>query len=415
MNPETARLRPPRALIFTSGIAVIVLISLGIFYWLMRPPLNDLEHMAQFLSITAAISILIGYAAYRSNWLERAPSLRWVLLGTYILASLLTFLNVWLTARLMFASEHDLMLATVLLVFAGAIAVALGAFITAAITDRLARLRRTTQAIQSGDLSARAEIGGNDEIALLAGSFNQMAQQLQQADQKQKELDALRRDLVAWAGHDLRTPLSSIRLLVEALADGVVSDPQMAQSYLEQTRKNVSTLSLLVDDLFQISQLDAGGVPLNIETASLGDLISDTLESFRELAAQKGVSLSGAAGPGVDPLRIDVLWLGRALNNLVSNAIRHTPAGGSVTVTAHLSASQVLIEVQDSGEGIAAADLPHIFERFYRGEKSRSRASGGAGLGLAITRGIIEAHGGFITAESQPGHGACFICRLPRG
>lgn len=415
MNPETARLRPPRALIFTSGIAVIVLISLGIFYWLMRPPLNDLEHMAQFLSITAAISILIGYAAYRSNWLEHAPSLRWVLLGTYILASLLTFLNVWLTARLMFASEHDLMLATVLLVFAGAIAVALGAFITAAITDRLARLRRTTQAIQSGDLSARAEIGGNDEIALLAGSFNQMAQQLQQADQKQKELDALRRDLVAWAGHDLRTPLSSIRLLVEALADGVVSDPQMAQSYLEQTRKNVSTLSLLVDDLFQISQLDAGGVPLNIETASLGDLISDTLESFRELAAQKGVSLSGAAGPGVDPLRIDVLWLGRALNNLVSNAIRHTPAGGSVTVTAHLSASQVLIEVQDSGEGIAAADLPHIFERFYRGEKSRSRASGGAGLGLAITRGIIEAHGGFITAESQPGHGACFICRLPRG
>lgn len=415
MNPETARLRPPRALIFTSGIAVIVLISLGIFYWLMRPPLNDLEHMAQFLSITAAISILIGYAAYRSNWLEHAPSLRWVLLGTYILASLLTFLNVWLTARLMFASEHDLMLATVLLVFAGAIAVALGAFITAAITDRLARLRRTTQAIQSGDLSARAEIGGNDEIALLAGSFNQMAQQLQQADQKQKELDALRRDLVAWAGHDLRTPLSSIRLLVEALADGVVSDPQMAQSYLEQTRKNVSTLSLLVDDLFQISQLDAGGVPLNIETASLGDLISDTLESFRELAAQKGVSLSGAAGPGVDPLRIDVLWLGRALNNLVSNAIRHTPAGGSVTVTARLSASQVLIEVQDSGEGIAAADLPHIFERFYRGEKSRSRASGGAGLGLAITRGIIEAHGGVITAESQPGHGACFICRLPRG
>ena len=143
MNPETARLRPPRALIFTSGIAVIVLISLGIFYWLMRPPLNDLEHMAQFLSITAAISILIGYAAYRSNWLEHAPSLRWVLLGTYILASLLTFLNVWLTARLMFASEHDLMLATVLLVFAGAIAVALGAFITAAITVDRTRLLAT--------------------------------------------------------------------------------------------------------------------------------------------------------------------------------------------------------------------------------------------------------------------------------
>ncbi len=166
---------------------MIVLISLGIFYWLMRPPLKRPEHMAQFLSITAAISILIGYAAYRSNWLEHAPSLRWVLLGTYILASLLTFLNVWLTARLMFASEHDLMLATVLLVFAGAIAVALGPSSTAAITDRLARLRRTTQAIQIRRFIRRAP----KSAAMMRSPcwpclFNQMAQQLQQADHSRK-------------------------------------------------------------------------------------------------------------------------------------------------------------------------------------------------------------------------------------
>jgi signal transduction histidine kinase len=402
-----------RAFLFAGGIVVVLLGSLAIFYWLMRPPLGDLEHMAQFLTITAAISVVAGYGAYRLNWLDRAPSLRWVLLGTYVLASLLTFLNVWLTARLMFASEHDLLLATVLLVFAGGIAVALGVFFTSALIDRLTRLEAATRAIENGDLAARAEIPGRDEIAGLAKSFNRMAQRLQVADQKQKELESLRRDLVAWAGHDLRTPLASIRLLVEALADGVVTDPQTAQTYLLQAKKQVDTLSLLVDDLFQISQLDAGGMPLHPEPASLSDLISDTLESFSGLALQKNVILSGSAGDGIDPVNIDVQWMGRALNNLVSNALRHTPPGGNVTLCAERVEGGVSVSVRDSGEGILPNDLPHVFERFYRGEKSRSRASGGAGLGLAIVKGIVEAHGGSIRVESERGRGTVLTFVLP--
>ncbi len=199
-----------RSLQLASGILIVLLVSLVIFYWLMRPPMGDVEHMAQFLSLTAAISIAAGYGAYRLGWLERAPSLRWALSGTYLLASLLTFLNVWLTARLMFASEHDLQLATVLLVFAGGIAVALGSFFASALAERIARLKTATRLIENGDLTARAIISGRDEIAALARSFNEMAERLQSADQKQKELVALRRDLIAWAGHDLRTPLSSI-------------------------------------------------------------------------------------------------------------------------------------------------------------------------------------------------------------
>lgn len=392
---------------------MVLLGSLAIFYWLMRPPLGDLEHMAQFLTITAAISVAVGYGAYRLSWLERAPSLRWVLLGTYVLASLLTFLNVWLTARLMFASEHDLLLATVLLVFAGGIAVALGVFFTSALIDRLTRLEAATRAIENGDLAARADIPGRDEIAGLAKSFNRMAQRLQTADQKQKELESLRRDLVAWAGHDLRTPLASIRLLVEALADGVVPDSHTTQTYLLQAKKQVDTLSLLVDDLFQISQLDAGGVPLHPEPASLSDLISDTLESFSGLALQKNVNLSGTAQDGIDPVNIDVQWMGRALNNLVSNALRHTPPGGSVTLCAQWVQGGVSVAVRDSGEGILPEDLPHVFERFYRGEKSRSRASGGAGLGLAIVKGIVEAHGGNIRVESERGRGTLLTFFLP--
>ena len=402
-----------RTIVFASVIALVLLASLGIFYWLMRPPMSDLEHMAQFLALTALISILAGYTAYSLGWLEWAPSLRWTLGGTYVLASLLTFLNVWLTARLMFASDHDLMLATVLLVFAGGIAVALGSFFASTLTERITRLEDAARSIEKGDLSARAAIAGRDEIAALADSFNRMAHRLQTADQKQKELDSLRRDLVAWAGHDLRTPLASIRVLVEALADGMVTDPQTTQQYLAQAKKQVDNLSVLVDDLFQVSQLDAGGLTLSLESASLSDLISDTLESFSSLAAQKQITLSGSAAPGIDPVTVDIQRLGRALNNLVSNALHHTPPGGSVTLCAERVPGGITVAVSDTGEGISAQDLPHIFERFYRGDKSRNRAGGGgAGLGLAIAKGIIEAHGGSIWAESQPGKGTVFTFTL---
>lgn len=414
LNRKTQKEVKSRNFAFAGGIIIVFLISLVIFYWLMRPPMEDLEHMAQFLSITTVISIGVGYGAYRLNWLERAPSLRWVLLGTYILASLLTFLNVWLTARLMFASEHDLLLATVLLLFAGGIAVVLGSFFTSTLIERIKRLEKAAKSIESGNLSSRAEIPGNDELAMLAKSFNQMAQKIQSADQKQKELESLRRDLVAWAGHDLRTPLSSIRVLVEALSDGFVTDPVMIKNYLNQTKKHVDNLSLLIDDLFQISQLDAGGIPLTLELSSLSDLISDTLESFSGIASQKGVILSGTAEKNVDPIYIDVLWLGRAINNLVSNAIRHTPAGGRVTLCAKGEGGYISVSVRDTGEGILPEDIPHVFERFYRGEKSRNRSGGGAGLGLAIAKGIVEAHGGDISVKSQPGRETIFTFTIPR-
>ncbi len=399
---------------YSLGILLTLAASLALFYWLMRPPMSDLEHMAQFLSVTAAISIAAGFAAYRLGWLERAPSLRWALIGTYVLASGLTFLNVWVTARLMFASEHDLLLATILLVFAGGIAVVLGGFFASALTERLARLESATRILQTGDLTARASVSGSDEIAALARSFNQMAGQLEAAAEKQKELDRLRRDLVAWAGHDLRTPLASIRLLVEALADGVVSDPETSQQYLLQARKQVDTLAALVDDLFQVSQLDAGGLTLHREPASLTDLLSDTIESFSGMAKQRGIRLEGSAVPGIDPLEMDVQRMGRVLNNLIGNALRHTPSGGLVSIRAEREDGFVSVVVQDSGEGIPPEDLTHIFERFYRGDKSRSRATGGAGLGLAIARGIVEAHGGSIGVKSQPGQGATFTFTVPK-
>lgn len=396
------------------SILLVLLVSLALFNALMRPPASELEHMAVFLAFTATISLLAGYGAYRLGWFERAPSLRWMLLGTYVLAILLTFINVWLTARLMFASQHDLLLATILLLFAGGIAVGLGSFFASTLTDRISRLESATHAIETGDLTARADIAGKDEIASLSNSFNRMADRLQAADLKQKELDVLRQDLIAWAGHDLRTPLSSIRLLVEALADGVVNEPDTVQQYLHQAKKQVDQLSGLVDDLFQVSQLDAGGLRLYIEPASMTDLLSDTLESFTAQAEQLGITLTGSAAAGIDPIQMDVQRMGRVFNNLISNALHHTQAGGAVTINAESIPGGVIVSIQDTGEGIFPEDLPHVFDRFYRGDKSRNRAQGGAGLGLAIARGIVEAHQGTIRVESQRSQGTVFTITLPK-
>jgi signal transduction histidine kinase len=250
-------------------------------------------------------------------------------------------------------------------------------------------------------------------MADLARSFNEMAAQLEAAARKQRELDTLRRDLIAWIGHDLRTPLASIQAIVEALADGIVEDPATVQRYLRTAQRDIRALSLLIDDLFEMAQIDAGGLQLERHPNAISDLISDTIERFSELAARQGVTLEGSAGPGVDPVSIDAQQIERVLANLVDNALRHTPAGGTVQVRASRTTTGVLVEVRDTGEGIRREDLPHVFDQFYRGEKSRSRATGGSGLGLAIARGIVEAHGGRIGVNSVAGRGARFFFTLP--
>ncbi len=395
------------------GTLLIVLVSLGIFKLLMAPPSGELALMALFLSITAFVSALAGYAAYRFGWINLSPTLRWTLLGGYALASVLTFFNVWFSAQLMFASPHDLLLAIVLLLFAGGIAMILGYFFSTTVTERIQSLKEAAEKIAEGDLETRVPVAGRDELSSLALTFNQMAEQLQTADRKQRELEGLRRDLVAWASHDLQTPLTSMRAILEALADGVVDEPEMVRRYLNTAQKDVLSLSALIDDLFQMSQLDAGGFPLNRANSSLGDLVSDTLESFSELAYRESVRLEGRVEPNVDPVQMDTQAIGRVLNNLIGNALRHTTAGGEIMVHARRTGQGVEVSVRDSGEGIQAEDLPHIFERFYRGEKSRNRGTGGAGLGLAIARGIVRAHGGVIWVESDIGQGTTFIFTIP--
>jgi signal transduction histidine kinase len=407
------RTRLSRHMRFIAGVCLTIAVALGAFLVLMRPPMGELRLMALFLAITAVISVAVGYGAYRLGWMNHSPRISWVVLGGYALSSLLTFLNVWVTARLMFASEHDLLLATVLLLFAGGIAMSVGYFLSAALTDRIVNLSQAAEEVAKGRFAARAVVAGNDEMARLARTFNQMAGQLETAAKRQSELDMLRRNLIAWAGHDLRTPLASIRAIVEALADGVVEDPDTVHRYLNTAQREIRSLSLLIDDLFELAQIEAGGLHLELRPNSLSDLISDTIESFSELAARQEVALDASAEPGVDPVLMDARQIGRVLANLLGNALRHTPAGGTVQVQAARTGEHVLVNISDTVEGMGAEDLPHIFERFYRAEKSRSRATGGAGLGLAIAKGIVEAHGGQIDVESATGQGTRFSFTLP--
>ena len=406
-----ARSLPP---VFAGAVALTTALALAIFYGLMRPPLGEFAALAGFLSTTAVISVGAGYGAYRLGWIRHSPRLSWVLMGGYALSTVLTILNVWVTAVLMFADRHDLMLATVLLLFAGGIAMSLGYFLSASLIERIGALSRVAGQIAQGHLEARVPDGGRDEIADLGRAFNEMGAQLEVAAQQQRELDRLRRDLVAWIGHDLRTPLSSLRVIVEALADGVVDDTATAERYLQTAKQQIRSLSLLLDNLVELAQIDAGGLRLQRQPNSLADLISDTIEAFSAVAERQGVALEGQAGPDIDPVLMDAQMVGRVLANLLDNAMRHTPAGGSVQIAASLAEEEVQVEVCDTGQGISGKDLPHIFERLYRGDESRNRSTGGSGLGLAIALGIVEAHGGRIGAESTVGQGTRIWFALPR-
>jgi len=396
------------------GILLIVVFSLGIFFLVMLPPMKELGLMALYLGGTALVSALIGYIAYRLGWINFSPTLRWTLLGGYALASLLTFFNVWFSAQMMFASQHDLLLAIVLLVFAGGMAMVLGYFLSSTVTERIQLLQSAAERLAEGNLQTRVPVNGRDEVASLSLTFNQMAEQLQVADQKQRELDTMRRDLIAWVSHDLQTPLASMRAVLEALSDGVVEDPETVKRYLNTAQRDVKNLSVLIDDLFQMAQLDAGGFPLHRAEASLNDLVSDTLESFTELAKQQEITLEGNVDSDVDPVHMDTQAIGRVLNNLIGNALRHTFNQGRVSVWVRRTTQGIEVTVSDTGEGIRADDLPHIFERFYRGDAARSRNRGtGAGLGLAIARGIVQAHGGDIHVESAIGKGTQFTFYIP--
>ncbi len=404
------------ALLFLAGALGITLLSAATVFGV---PAEDVPSLALVLAGAGAGAGLGGMLLTRPAVLRRFGGVRGQLLGVGLIGNLLLLGMVVAGAAAMFISLHDLSILLTMLLFASLLAVGFGLRGAAPLARRVERVRQGTVRLAGGEL--RAEVpddGQEDEIAGLARDFNHMVARLREMVERERGLERARRELIAAVSHDLRTPLAATLALVEAVADGVTPDPETQARYLSSARKELSNLGGLVDDLFELVQIDAGVLRPNLEPASLRDLISDTLASFRPEAERRGVQLVGEVSGEVDPVLMDLPRMGRVLQNLVSNALRYTPAGGMIFLRAESQGVVVRVEVLDTGPGISPEDLPRVFERSFRGDGPRTRAeaegASGAGLGLAIAQGLIEAHGGKIGVESRTGEGARFYFTLRR-
>ncbi len=256
--------------------------------------------------------------------------------------------------------------------------------------------------MRDGDGSARVRVTGHDEIGRLAAMFNDMSV-------RRERLEELRRAMVSDVAHEMRTPVSNIRGWLEAAEDGVAApDRELMSSLLEEAL----LLQHVIDDLQDLAAADAGELRLHRQPVDLADLLAQVRSASRAQADRAGVTLDVRVGDP-PPLVADPVRLRQAIGNLVTNAVRHTPAGGTVAIDARSTGGQVVIAVADTGTGIDAEDLPRVFDRFWRAEKSRSRQTGGSGLGLSIVRKLAEAHGGTVSATSTAGQGSVFTLRLP--
>ncbi len=283
-----------------------------------------------------------------------------------------------------------------------AIALLLGSALARTLTRPIRELTNATQVIAQGNLGFQVDIRSRDELGLLASSFNKMSADLAKSNQ-------LRKQMTADIAHDLRTPLSLILGYTEALSDGKLQGNQEIFSVMH---KEANHLSHLIDDLRIISLADAGELPLNRQKISPRALLERAEAAFRPQAMQKNISLIVQAAEDLPSVDVDPERMAQVLGNLLSNALRYTPAEGTITLSAVKEAERVILLVSDTGPGIAPEDLPYVFNRFYRADKSRHQ-TGESGLGLTIAKSLVEAHGGGISVESQPGNGTTFVLWLP--
>jgi signal transduction histidine kinase len=286
-------------------------------------------------------------------------------------------------------------------VVSAAIAVLVALYLAVTLSQPLRRIRAGADAMSAGDLDARVPETGDDEIAAVADALNRLAETLQQEE-------SLRKESVADLAHELRTPVMGILARVEAAQDGVLEDDaaNLAAMHDEALR-----LARLLDDLSALAEAERPGLLLDAEPVDLAAIAGAQTSAFGGAFADKDIVLSTDLEPAVvhgEPRRIEQIVV-----NLLSNALRYTDAGGSVSVVVRRDEDDALLEVRDTGIGIAPEDLPRVFTRFWRGEKSRSRDTGGAGIGLAIVRELVQAHGGTIAVESVPGDGSVFRVTLP--
>jgi signal transduction histidine kinase len=293
------------------------------------------------------------------------------------------------------------------LLLGGLVAIGIALLLTLVLSRRvtypISLLAAATRRLGKGDLSQRVQVQGEGEVGALAEAFNSMAADLEYAEQS-------RRNMIADVAHELRTPLSNIQGYLEAIRDGVI---QPDTATIHSLNEEATLLSRLVNELQELTLAEAGELKLVYQAEDISKLVEQAVNPWQPQLTTKEISLSVDLPDNLPPVNIDWQRVNQVLHKLLENAVAHTPRGGVINVSATAGGEWVEVSVSDTGEGIPAEDLPHIFERFYRVDKSRSRATGGSGLGLTIAKRLVEAHGGQITAQSKLGEGSRFSFTVP--
>jgi len=370
---------------------------------------SDLEYIALWTFVAALVISAIGIMLLRLLASRSMSLMITIVVAASLLASMAGAAVI--AYRMMGTpSDRDVMLTLIPVGGLAGLAVAL------VVVRRLVRSSRALSAAVQG-------VGDNGvyvapsrtlpaELSQLSAELTATHERLAQARSRERALEASRRELVAWVSHDLRTPLAGLRAMAEALEDQVVVDPREVSQYHSQIRREVDRLTLMIDDLFELSRIHAGALRLSKRMVGLEDLVAEVVASAEPVARTKGVRLTGAAVRGM-PVFVDSAEMGRALRNLVTNAIRHTPPEGGVDVLAEVQNGLACVTVSDACGGIPPDDLPRVFDVAFRGESARTPGpQEGAGLGLSIARGIVEAHSGQIAVRNA-GPGCQFLIRLP--
>jgi signal transduction histidine kinase len=395
------------------GGLVTVLIGLliaGLVAGALGLPASD---AVVLLAIAVGGALAVGAVGLALARRMHAPPLGRQVLVVVLIGFGATLLGAVIAAQAMFVSSHDLKALSVILVGAATVAV-IGAQQVASDVDRASRsLGDITRRI-GGGASTPALMPRNapEELNRLGHELQVMQQRLAEAKLREQRIEQSRRELIAWVSHDLRTPLAGVRAMVEALNDGVVEDDETVHRYLRAIQSEADRLAGLVDDLFELSRIEADTLRLSPEPIAVAELVSDALVSAQAVAARRGVALCGRDGGLPDVASVSIPEMNRVLRNLVDNAIRHTPAGGTVTVEVVGRPAAVEVSVSDECGSIADADLDRVFELAYRADPARAPGEGG-GLGLAIAKGIVEAHHGTITVTNRD-LGCRFVVELPR-
>lgn len=344
-------------------------------------------------------SQLLGESAKDISGLKESLEVDGVKIGEMIVYRGKTIGFLTIEQQFIKSMNTSIILSTIIAVI---IAVIIGIFISGKITKPLEKLMIGIKHISRGDTSYRVKVDTRDEFHKLANAFNDMSQKIQQNEE-------VRRSLVADVAHELRTPLSILGGRLESIQEGVL---EPSQEVIVQLNDEVFRLSRLVDDLQQLGLAEAGKLPLNKRLVNLNDLIQKVIYHFSWLAEEKNINIKLISTDdiiiNVDPDRIT-----QVIINILGNALRHSPENEEVELLIDRENNDVVIKIEDNGQGIDPEQLPYIFERFYRTDSSRSRDQGGTGLGLSIAKGFVEAHGGTILVESEKGNGTAFIISLP--